>query len=399
MSEKVQITSQLARTVRDSRLLLSYAAQTGLAIDEKMLNILINAQYRVDFDEWTNQDEADFWQAFSELNVLIKPVSLESLQAVSLVDTQTYRFRFLRLFNNAYRTAMIYVVLSIVFMVLLLTTQIYWLVGEKFSRDLAEFTRQAQQLSQLEGFADGRYTEEYNTLLLKIETTRTTLMYWSTPWNGSPFLDKNDDIYRPPLAWKKYESQIQNVQEKLTTVAERLYTFKDFEFHDSGRELKAIYQREIDSLTEELIHLKTAYEKERNNYIFTEIEIKTRYVLHVLQRYVLPLLYGLLGAAAYVLRSLINDIQQETFTSNSRVKYLLRLFLGALAGVIIGFFIIPKEMRGLSMLSPMALAFLTGYNVEVVFALMDRLIQLASQKIRPPKPQTEDATQSGEQSL
>lgn len=378
MNEKVRITPQLTQAVRDSRLLLTYAAQAGLKLDEQMLAILVNAQYRLDFDEWTNKDEADFWQAFSSLNTQIKPVTLESLKAVSLVDTHSYRFRFLRLLNKAYRTAGLYIVLALLCMGILLVVQIYWLVGEKLSQELNKQNQHAQQLS----LSDTANTTERNELLMQVETTRTLLMLWSKPWHRLLITDTDDEFAHSP-AKQEFEADIAALQDALKLAVDRLGTFKNFDGEATGRELSDLYQKKVDDLTEQLIRKNTEYAKDRNVYRFTEVEIKTIYVLHVLQQYVLPLLYGLLGAAAYVLRSLIQDIQTETYTGKSNMKYRVRIFLGALAGLVIGFFVIPEEMGGLSTLPPLALSFLVGYNVEVLFLVMDRFIVMITKRIRP----------------
>jgi hypothetical protein len=103
------------------------------------------------------------------------------------------------------------------------------------------------------------------------------------------------------------------------------------------------------------------------------------YVLGAIQSYILPLLYGLLGAIAYILRSLVKEIKEKSFTQEMRINYLLRVFLGALAGLAIGWFFGDIEGRvsaGISSLSPLALAFLAGYSVEVLFSVMDRFIDM-----------------------
>jgi hypothetical protein len=394
MTDKIQATTQLAQAVRESRLLLTYAAQAGLELDEKMLHILVNAQYRLDQDDWTSEAEADFWQALSTLNVIIKPVTLESLKAVSLVETKASRFRFLRrIFNKAYRTTGMYIVVTSLCMLLLLTFQVYWLTGDKLTKNLTTLTQKAQQFSQLVGADKEHYFEEYKALRMEIETTRATLLLWSKPWNRRPFVIQTDEDYQP-LMQENYKAEIATLQEELKETASRLYYFKHFGFQVAGIELVNTYQAQVNELTEQLILKKAEFEKKENEYLFTEIELKTRYVLHVLQRYILPLLYGFLAATAYVLRSLINEIQNETYTGKSGVRYGVRTFLGALAGLVIG--IIPKGTTELSTLPPMAIAFLAGYNVEVLFALMDRFIVSVLKRKRAVKADNSPEKQAKE---
>ncbi|PKF80418.1 hypothetical protein CW749_05715 [Vibrio sp. vnigr-6D03] len=100
--------------------------------------------------------------------------------------------------------------------------------------------------------------------------------------------------------------------------------------------------------------------------------ISAQSVLQMLQNYVLPLMYGLLGAFIFVLRSLLQQVRNLTYTASREVGYRLRLTLGCLAGMITGWLLKP-EMGDMT-LSPMALAFLAGYSIEVMFTLLDRLI-------------------------
>ncbi|SBS31046.1 hypothetical protein MSP8887_01418 [Marinomonas spartinae] len=94
--------------------------------------------------------------------------------------------------------------------------------------------------------------------------------------------------------------------------------------------------------------------------------------IQMLQNYLLPLIYGLLGALIFVLRTLLQQVRNLTYTSSREIGYRLRLTLGCLAGMITGWFLKPG--MGEMALSPMALAFLAGYSIEVLFTLLDKLI-------------------------
>jgi hypothetical protein len=90
--------------------------------------------------------------------------------------------------------------------------------------------------------------------------------------------------------------------------------------------------------------------------------------------YVLPTLYGGLGAMAATLRRLRRRVDQWLVTVTDRGQVQQDAILGALCGAIIGLFFgylgdaNPKTGLGLS-----ALAFLAGYNAAGVFAFLDDL--------------------------
>jgi len=91
------------------------------------------------------------------------------------------------------------------------------------------------------------------------------------------------------------------------------------------------------------------------------------------------LLYGLLGACTYVLRALLNDIRALTYTHKSFIGYKVRVVLGTLSGLAISWFF-PPSADILKTLSPLALAFLAGYSVEILFAAMDKFVSAFSAK-------------------
>jgi hypothetical protein len=106
-----------------------------------------------------------------------------------------------------------------------------------------------------------------------------------------------------------------------------------------------------------------------------QLGISAQFVLNILQTYVLPLLYGWVGAMAYVMRSLIASVQNRTFRREHEVEYNLRTYLGLLSGLAIGWFVgsgVGKE--NVASLAPAAISFLAGYSVEILFSMMDRLV-------------------------
>jgi hypothetical protein len=84
-------------------------------------------------------------------------------------------------------------------------------------------------------------------------------------------------------------------------------------------------------------------------------------------RYFLPALYGLLGASIFILRHLSKEVQTLTFRGIS--EYRSRLPLGALCGFVIGWLI-----NGQGEPAPQVLSFLAGYNVELAFSALDRMV-------------------------
>lgn len=87
----------------------------------------------------------------------------------------------------------------------------------------------------------------------------------------------------------------------------------------------------------------------------------------------LPFLYGLLGALVFVMRDLLNP----RIPTAGLFPSLLRVSLGGIAGIIIGWFWIPSASKTTDLVNitsiPFGIAFLTGFSIDVLFSLLDRL--------------------------
>lgn len=101
----------------------------------------------------------------------------------------------------------------------------------------------------------------------------------------------------------------------------------------------------------------------------------------------LPLLYGFLGATVFLMRKLFGEgtdvfgarlgPQGEPALLLGRV--LLRLCLGGVAGLAIGWFWTPASSKSIMeatsfSTTPFALAFLAGFSIELLFSILDRIL-------------------------
>jgi hypothetical protein len=91
--------------------------------------------------------------------------------------------------------------------------------------------------------------------------------------------------------------------------------------------------------------------------------------------YLLPLIYGVLGAYAFVLRKLSEPLDTLNYGRNVPGSYTLRLPIGALAGLAVGWFVNGNQpIAGVASLSPVALAFAAGFGSDLLFATLDKIV-------------------------
>lgn len=118
------------------------------------------------------------------------------------------------------------------------------------------------------------------------------------------------------------------------------------------------------------------------------MEFKADLALNVLNAYVLTLLFGLLGSCVHVIRDINRRLDDFTLTRGLLNRYWARLILGGVSGAFIGLFFNPAgELLGVSgaaaaaatltsQLTGVTLAFVAGFSVEVLFAILDRITQI-----------------------
>ena len=104
--------------------------------------------------------------------------------------------------------------------------------------------------------------------------------------------------------------------------------------------------------------------------------------LFLLVSWLLPCLYGLLGACVFLMRKLLFVNGGRGIRNDARIvdqlSMLLRIALGGLAGIIIGWFWVPTGLSSSSVaisVSSVAfgVAFLAGFSIDSLFTLLDRL--------------------------
>jgi hypothetical protein len=117
-------------------------------------------------------------------------------------------------------------------------------------------------------------------------------------------------------------------------------------------------------------------------------EIRTAGAISVLTGFVLPLLLGCVGGCAYALRRLDQKLSDWTLEvkdgSHSLLRVLLATMLGGLLGVVWSGEQ-PVQLGGFA-LTLAAAAFFVGFALEVVFSVIEAMVDGVAGKLRTPQP-------------
>lgn len=105
--------------------------------------------------------------------------------------------------------------------------------------------------------------------------------------------------------------------------------------------------------------------------------------IDVLGLWMLPGLYGALGAMMFFMRNFLDPLLPEP----SVMKVVLRVCMGMFAGVSVAWVWAPSALiQGIGItdvsIAALTLAFLVGFGIEVFFALLDKLVTMISGTIQ-----------------
>lgn len=97
-----------------------------------------------------------------------------------------------------------------------------------------------------------------------------------------------------------------------------------------------------------------------------------------LSGWVLPLLYGLFGSLVFLMRNMLDPRTPNVDFFRS----VLRIALGGIAGIAIGWFWVSAPSKNAELVAitsaPLVLAFLAGFSIDILFALIDRVSRMIS---------------------
>ncbi|MBQ4407214.1 MAG: hypothetical protein II852_09410 [Bacteroidales bacterium] len=337
--------------VYNAQMIISFMLDNGLDVDEPILRQVAEARETVNTPKW-NDVECKFMMTYNELVKRIYPVSIEMINNPSKIDKVELSGTILGKSNRESRkkkSAIIYSVITGFFVLLLLGVQIFYFLGSTRLNNINNTNAELEKTL-------------FRQRELQILTT-------SAPENLSYELELEDNVSKTTELNNSLQSNILLLEPWTKVISALTFNTRS--------------NKDID--TKEKENMKTNIEV---------IQEAKGYAL-ILGIYILPLLYGLIGGLTYVLREMRSDVRKYTLDKESTIKYILRIILGAVAGLSVGLFwsdIENAQAVGFTSisLSPMLLAFIAGYCVEHVLGFIDKIIKNVFDNLMPKSKRDEE---------
>ena len=368
----VTTTSAIANSLEDAEVLVAYAVRNNIQGVQDAVEGITQARDLFSRGELKGDAQKKFYADFSKLAATVAPVTVASLKA-SLEQYGPGRrtwFGFGRRVPCSYAqcAARSHRAWAMLALVSLLVVQSYWLIGSNLLNALPKLTDAERNViaaydakKKLSGL--GRYDPVVQNppKEAKLAPTKEEIAEEQAVMAAEDLYEDRQRISDMLIDWSR------------VLLLNRWLPSRDEIYEQAHRRGEKPSFNELDKVAPERV-----------------IALASR-ILEVLQQYILPLLYGWLGAMAYVLRTIGQQARERLYNVENQTDFQLRVYLGIVAGLAIGWFFRSDKAEGpaVGSISALALAFVAGYSVDLLFTAMDRIVNAFSSKTDESKVKKE----------
>lgn len=329
--------------LQDAERLLKYAAEVGIDVDSDVRDDVLRARSGRN-QGWSDQTAANLLAALTKLAARVRPVTAESLHACIQQEQHTVH---------------VYVTVAICLVLLIVPCSVFSFVtsaiADAIRKDIVTANELAVKLTAqlpLQSTATSAAGTAANRLgdtpaasidvVSELQQFAATIRFVDTRASRLNVLMRSPELDRlaPDRPFpEKMEVLFQlpvGIPDPPGTAANLIKTFQ---------ERRLFAQTVLDDLS---------------------------YFYGAITSCILPMLYALLGTCAYLARSFEDHMQSKTFTPSATngARFLIAAIGGAVVGLFNNFSIVQEAS-----ISPLAIAFLVGYGVDVFFSFLDGLLQ------------------------
>jgi hypothetical protein len=354
---------KIAQALAEAELLLGYAARAGTPLGLEIVEPIAQARAAAEKEHWTADIEGRFYPAFSKLAAAVKPVTAETLASdwgrEARSATRLY-------FKWTLALATIIIPVSII---MFFNTSISNEVGKLIGENDAAVLRLHDQLVNYEATLD-RGANATTAAPLQ-QDSRAAGVAVSDPTNPQR------------LEIEALLQQVARVNRQLLARSEVLNSLVfgtaadpyDAKWRQSADERRAVLEIDLSQSRTDQGLISQGFEKIA---VFQEIRAfasnaqqQSLIIYGAVTTCALPIFYALLGACAFALRSLAAQTREKTYQPSSYGNFA-RVIIALIAGTVIGLF---NNFTQSVSVSPLAIAFIVGYSVEVFFSFLDGFVQ------------------------
>jgi hypothetical protein len=368
----------------ETHMLLAYAASAGINIESDVSEAIARARAANERHNWNADIEAKFWPAKSKLSLSVKPVTVDTLAAGR--------------FGAAAIATRRYFISTVILAAIIVPISIVMFINTAVSNDVRDL------LTENDTAAIAVHEQLVNYQSALEQATRTTGDRADQKGSTGNLPGMSDALLAPNLVEKL--AQFARVSRQLFAESRVLNFFilnaapepwwaepcPPAKAKDPKEDCWALRRANLEldvragdrggngkypSITDEGFVKLAAYQDIRS---FARQTQQMNLVIYgAITAYVLPVAYSLLGACAFALRNMAAQTGNKTYQPSYSNR--ARLIIALIAGTVVGLF--NNFTQGVSV-SPLAIAFLVGYAVEVFFSFLDAFVH-TFERVRNPR--------------
>ena len=342
-------TERFEAALNDAESLLKFAAQEGVTIPPDVVRPIVEARMKYGNSGFNESELIAFYSSMTILSSLLKPVTAESFRACEAPETKA------RLRKDRG------IAVSVTVFTLICSAIAF--VNHGFSEQIVQDVKQANQLavalrtnlsensiSNIENPCEAR--NQPNSRQGPVDTAELT--------NLQQFASLSRDIYKESLRYNVFVSNWED-----DPFARNPQSRADLEINPA-----------VVNFPNEVVCKIRLYERVRD--FSRNVTLDNGYVYGAVGQYLLPVLYALVGAYAFRLRSFSETVRNYTYHPSyaDSARMIGAFIVGSVMSIFNG---ITQNVS----LPPLAVAFLAGYAVEVFFSLLDAIVRTIGKNDAP----------------
>jgi hypothetical protein len=364
----------LEDSLSHAEMLLKYAAETGTDIDPVVRDAVLSARTVISSNGWSKETSAEALTALTKLTERVKPVTGESLEC-----TRKYCFR--RLWAYSLPVAL----LALVIGAFSVATFVASGLSTEVRTDIATANDLAVRLRvQLDPLPNPEKTDELMAAASSASASSDSAPPKSETQTAVSEIDIITELQQFAATIRAIDGRAQQL-DKLVCLLPKSNRVQD-PFADKrtdSTELRKLLELppHLPNLAAAASHKIKVYQDVR--YFAQQVLDEVSLGYGAIAACILPVLYAILGTCAYLFRSFKRHIRRKTYIPS--YANFARFIIAAIGGAVVGLFNNFNITQGAT-ISPLALAFLVGYAVDVFYAFLDGLLHQFNGTSTSPLP-------------
>ena len=347
----------LADKLEEAELLLGYAAEVGIKVDAGVRDDVLKARMASNAGGITEPTAASLLAALTTLAVNVRPVTVQSLRAWKGQDEGGGGGRARKLLLTYTSIAFFVGFIIVVFSLLTFVSKS---LSDKITVDIETANGLAAKLRAELGPAAPPTNQPPTGAVLATNNAAVSPAdeVWFGP-GGIPAGLSDKDVLSDLQHFAATMREINGYTRQLNRC---LFNFQSW----TNQTLELAAGLNV-RLSEELTENVQQYQRVRSYANLVVEKVTVDYGAIAVS--ILPLLYALLGAIAYLVRSYEEQSKNRTLLEPP----VARLLIAGIGGLVVGQF--NNVTQGIN-ITPFAVAFLVGYAVDVFFTFLEGLLQM-----------------------